>query len=112
MLDLVHLIKMKTGKDKMITIAVVKVPVEDFLAKGCGCNLVENKSWCVNVFTREQFTKCRDDFIELSNEEKDMFLLSYFAMNRTPNQPLDCSSIPGYKIYGRNVYKKNFFIFA
>ena len=88
--------------------AVVNVHVEDFLAKGCGCNLGENKSWCVNVFTREQFTKCRDDFIELSNEEKDMFLLSNFAMNRTPNQPLDRSSIPGYKIYGYNVCKKTF----
>ena len=46
--------------------------------------------------------------MELTNEEKDMFLMSYFTMNRKPSEPVDKKRIPGYKIYGYNVCKRSF----
>ena len=82
--------------------------MEDFLRDGCGCNLGINKDSCLGSFPKEQFIECRDYFLELSNGEKDMFLLSFFTMNRVPNKGVDRKNVPKYKIYGYNVCKKSF----
>ena len=85
--------------------AIVGVSIDDFLRDGCGCNLGENKYSCLGSFPKEDFISCRDYFLELSNEEKDMFLLSFFAMNRVPNRGVDRTHITKYKMYGHEVCK-------
>ena len=58
--------------------AIVGVSLEDFLKEGCTCNLGLNNSSCLDSFPKDEFIECRDHFLELSNEEKDMFLISFF----------------------------------
>ena len=88
--------------------AVLGVHIEQFLREGCGCKIGLNQSPCINFFQKDQFTECRDHFLELSNDEKDLFLLSYFAMHRVPGKSTERTNMPGYKIYGHNVCKKAF----
>ena len=87
---------------------IVGLSLDDFLANGCNCNLGLNNGSCLESFPREEFIECRDKFLELTNEEKDMLVMSYFTINRMPNKPVDKKMIPGYKIYGYKVCKRSF----
>ena len=88
--------------------AVIGVSVEEFFRKGCDCKFGPNNSSSLEVFDRLEFVECKENFLELSNEERDMFLLSFFTMNRVPNKPVDKKSVPIYRIYGYNVCKRTF----
>ena len=87
--------------------AIVNVPIEEFLRNGCKCSIGPNNSQCLNAFSREQFIECRDQMTELSNEEKDMLLLGFFMINRTPKRQNNINN-HGYKIYGFDVCKTTF----
>ena len=88
--------------------AIVSVSIEDFLRTGCGCKMGPNGLSCVSLFSREDFVDCRDSFLELTKEEKDMFLLSFFAMTRLPKKHVDKKSLQPFKIYGKSVCKITF----
>ena len=88
--------------------AIVSVSVEDFLRDGCKCNIGTNNTPCLGAFSFEEFVECRDQIAELSNEEKDMLLLGFFMLNRTPKWRMKKH---GYKIYGLKVCKKLFYTF-
>jgi len=62
--------------------ASVNTPVEEFLRIGCGCQNGPDSGQCIENFEKEEFVDCRDSFIELSKEAKDMFILSFFALTR------------------------------
>ena len=79
-----------------------------FLRTGCGCKMGPNGLSCVSLFSREDFVDCRDSFLELTKEEKDMFLLSFFAMTRLPKKHVDKKSLQPFKIYDKSVCKITF----
>ena len=82
--------------------------VTEYLEKGCGCKFGSHGSWCITNFTRAEFEDFKDSFSELSKEEQDMFVLSFFAMNRLPGKNADRTVPTTFKIYGRSVCRKTF----
>ena len=56
---------------------MAELTVEDFMKKGCECSLGFENSPCSSTFPKDEFSEGRDKFMELSNEEIDMFLLFF-----------------------------------
>ena len=49
--------------------------INDFIANTCGCHTNNGKP-CSSAFVKTDFECFRDDFFELTREEKDIFVLS------------------------------------
>ena len=91
--------------------AIVSVPIADFLRTGCGCKIGPNGLSCVTLFSREEFEDCRDSFLKLTEEEKDMFVLSFFAMTREPKKHADKNICHNLKFMARVFVKQLFYIY-
>ena len=80
--------------------AVVNISIEEFLAKGC-C-----KQSCLSKFEVTDIERIRDSFLDLTNEEKDTFILSIFVQCFRPSET---SNTAEYRIEGKQLCRKLFF---
>lgn len=80
---------------------------EEFLEKGCDCKLGNGGTQCITNFSREQFEQCRYSFMELSNDEKDLFILSFLTLSRMPGDDID-RHYSTFTMYGKKVCRKTF----
>ena len=80
--------------------AVVNYSIPEFFDKGCGCKLN-----CIHLFTIADGERIRDSLMDLSNEEKDMFLIGIFVASFKPG---DESSALEYRIEGEKICRQTF----
>jgi len=85
--------------------ASVNAPVDEFLRIGCGCQNGPNGRQCIENFSKEEFVSCRDSFLELSKDEKDLFILSFLTLTRKRGANERHSS---FTIYGEKTCKTTF----
>jgi len=66
--------------------STVNITVTEIIEKGCGCKYGANKENCLVGFEREDIQRIRNNFLELENAEKDMFVLSLLCQQRKPGE--------------------------
>ena len=84
---------------KEAKMAVVNISIEEFLAKGC-C-----KQSCLSKFPVPDIERIKDCFFDLTNYEKDTFILSIFVQCFRPGEKSDTVE---YRIEGKQLCRQAF----
>ena len=95
--------KLATQKEKKM--ASVSTSVDEFLRIGCGCKIGPLGGQCIENFSKEEFVSCCDSFLELSKDEKDLFVLSFLTL--TGKRKCD-DRYSHFTIYGEKTCKTTF----
>ena len=80
--------------------AVVNCSVQEFIDEGCRCKLN-----CIHSFSKEDCGRIRDSFMDLTNEEKDLFLMGIFALFFKPGESSD---VLEYQLEGKRICRQTF----
>ena len=83
--------------------AVVNISIEEFLKKSC-C-----KNNCVRGFNVTDIERIRDSFLDLTTEEKDIYILSLFTQWFKPGQSSDAIE---YRMEGKKLCRQTFLFFT
>ena len=80
--------------------------VENFIETTCGCRINGNQP-CSNLFSKGDFEIFLDDFLELTKEEKDLYVLTLL---RSYTNTDDDKNTFEPKMKGKSVCMKTFFV--
>ena len=84
--------------------SIVKIDVDTFLEKGYGCKHGPEGGQCSNRFTKGELISLQDYFLEMTNEEKDLFVKSVMLTQKEPSEQKYLT----YKLYGKRLCRETF----